>query len=175
MRQLLSPTLPGTTRNVVITPAATPAPSPSPALISSPIPPGGAVLQVDGRTVPVDVQPRPGDAGLLVQGDGWEMTLDGLNRDGQPLGINPQGALPRSGQVPSRQRLDHRARRRQLPMGSQGPEVQGPCRLLHLQGDRLQQGLLGKNQVADYLRALLDREPGDGDRAEGAGPEAVLP
>jgi hypothetical protein len=41
----------------------------------------------------VDVQPRPGNAGLRVQGEGWDMTLDGLNRDGQPLGVNPQGAL----------------------------------------------------------------------------------
>ena len=75
------------------TPTPTPAPSPSPEPIPSPIPPGGSLLQVDGRTVPVDVQPRPGNAGLRVQGEGWDMTLDGLNRDGQPLGVNPQGAL----------------------------------------------------------------------------------
>ena len=59
----------------------------------APIPPGGALLQVDGRTVPVDVQPRPGDAGLRVQGQGWDMLLDGLDRNGQPLGVNSQGAL----------------------------------------------------------------------------------
>ena len=75
------------------TPTPTPAPSPTPAPIPSPIPPGGALLQVDGRTVPVDVQPRPGDAGLRVQGEGWDMTLDGLDRAGRPLGVNPQGAL----------------------------------------------------------------------------------
>ena len=75
------------------TPTPTPAPSPSPEPIPSPIPPGGSLLQVDGRTVPVDVQPRPGNAGLRVQGEGWDMTLDGLNRDGQPLGVNRQGAL----------------------------------------------------------------------------------
>ena len=74
-------------------PTPTPAPSPSPAPIPSPIPPGGALLQVDGRVIPVDVQPRPGDAGLRVQGQGWDMTLDGLDRNGQPLGLNPQGAL----------------------------------------------------------------------------------
>jgi predicted outer membrane repeat protein len=84
---------PGPGPNPTPTPTPTPAPSPSPVPIPSPIPPGGALLQVDGRVVPVDVQQRPGDAGLRVQGQGWDMTLDGLDRDGNPLGLNPQGAL----------------------------------------------------------------------------------
>ena len=57
------------------------------------VPPGGALLQVDGRPVPVQIEPNPGDRGLSVQGEGWELSLEGLGRGGRPLELGPQGAL----------------------------------------------------------------------------------
>ena len=84
-------------------PAPTPGPSspstqdpvrsPSPTSIPGPLRPGGAYLEVDGRIVPVDVERLPGRGGLRVRGQGWDVVLDGLNRNGRPLGLNDQGAL----------------------------------------------------------------------------------
>ena len=48
---------------------------------------------VDGQPAPVTIDPRPGDKGLLVQGDDWRMGLGGLGPDGQQLRLAPSGAL----------------------------------------------------------------------------------
>ena len=75
------------------TPTPTPTGSPTPVPVPSPVEPGGSLLLVDGKPVPVQVDPKPGDDGLTVTGDGWMMDLDGLGSDGKPLNLGPDGVL----------------------------------------------------------------------------------
>ena len=56
--------------------------------------PGAGVLIVNGEKVPVTVRPDAKDDKLLeVSGPGFTMSLAGLNAQGKPLGLTPDGAL----------------------------------------------------------------------------------
>lgn len=48
---------------------------------------------MNGQLTPVIVDPNGSDNGLVVQGDGWRMDLDGLGPDGRPLNLGPDGVL----------------------------------------------------------------------------------
>ena len=61
--------------------------------VPSPLAPGESALTVDGQVTPVVVDPNVSDNGLVVQGDGWRMDLDGLGPDGRPLNLGPDGVL----------------------------------------------------------------------------------
>ena len=56
--------------------------------------PGTGVLIVNGEKVSVTVKPDSKDSKLLeVSGPGFTMSLAGLNAQGKPLGLTPDGAL----------------------------------------------------------------------------------
>ena len=70
----------------------TPAPDPQP--LPAPLTPGESVLQTNGVVDPnVQVNPNQQDNGLQIEGDGWNMDLDGLGPDGKPLNLGPDGSL----------------------------------------------------------------------------------
>ena len=78
--------------NAVTPGGVTPAPDPQP--LPAPLAPGESLLQTNGvvdRDVTVD--PNTRDNGLQIQGDGWNMDLDGLGPDGKPLNLGPDGSL----------------------------------------------------------------------------------
>jgi hypothetical protein len=70
-----------------------PLPTPSPQPLPEPVPAGGSMLTIDGTLAPVEVAPNGRDNGLVVSGDAWTMTLDGLGPDGRPLVLGPNGVL----------------------------------------------------------------------------------
>lgn len=78
-----------------VTPSANPAPTPAPGPqpIPAPLPPGGSSLVVNGAPQPVTVTPNASDDGLRIAADDFEMTLDGLGPDGQPLNLGSDGVL----------------------------------------------------------------------------------
>ena len=92
-----SPT-PTPTASAAIAPAAT-ALGPVTNAANSGVPAGGVaagtgVLIVNGEKVSVTVKPDAKDEKLLeVSGPGFTMSLAGLNAQGQPLGLTPDGAL----------------------------------------------------------------------------------
>lgn len=55
--------------------------------------PGESQYLLDGVPVPVEVDPNPSDNGIVVKGPDWSMTLDGLDRQGEPLNLDPNGYL----------------------------------------------------------------------------------
>ena len=65
-----------------------PAPVPAPALK-----PGEVALNIDGQPQSVNAQPRPNDRGLELTGEGFSVTMTGLDAKGQPLALSPNGAL----------------------------------------------------------------------------------
>jgi hypothetical protein len=74
-----------------VNPAPTPAPGPQP--LPTPIAPGGSSLTVNGVVQQVSVSPNPASNGLQITGDDFELRLDGLGPDGQPLDLGPDGVL----------------------------------------------------------------------------------
>ena len=78
--------------NAVTPGGVTPAPAPVP--LPGPLPPGDSLLQTNGVVDPnVTVDPNSKSDGLVIQGDGWRMDLDGLGPDGKPLNLGPDGSL----------------------------------------------------------------------------------
>ena len=78
--------------NAVTPGGVTPAPEPQP--LPGPLSPGESLLQVNGQPDPsVTVDPNAKDNGLRIEGDGWNMDLDGLGPDGKPLNLGPDGSL----------------------------------------------------------------------------------
>lgn len=78
--------------NAVTPGGVTPAPAPVP--LPGPLPPGDSLLQTNGVVDPnVTVDPNTKSDGLVIQGDGWRMDLDGLGPDGKPLNLGPDGSL----------------------------------------------------------------------------------
>lgn len=67
-------------------------PEPTPVPVA-PLSPGQSALLVDDSPVPVDVAPNASGNGLLVTGESWTMTLDGLGADGLPLALAPGNVL----------------------------------------------------------------------------------
>ena len=78
-----------------VTPSANPAPTPAPGPqpLPTPIPPGGSSLTVNGVVQQMSVSPNPTSNGLQITGDDFELRLDGLGPDGQPLDLGPDGVL----------------------------------------------------------------------------------
>lgn len=78
-----------------VTPSANPAPTPAPGPqpLPAPLPPGGSSLTVNGVPQTVSVTPNTQSNGLRVSGDDFELNLDGLGPDGQPLDLGPDGVL----------------------------------------------------------------------------------
>ena len=74
-------------------PSPEPTPTPEPVPVPTPLAPGDSALTVDGAITPVVVEAKPAENGLVVQGDGWQMDLDGLGPDGAPLNLGPDGVL----------------------------------------------------------------------------------
>lgn len=72
-------------------PAPTPAPGPQP--LPTPLPPGASSLTVNGVPQQMTVTPNTGDNGLTIVSDDFDMSLDGLGPDGQPLDLGPDGVL----------------------------------------------------------------------------------
>lgn len=78
--------------NSVTPGGVTPAPAPVP--LPGPLAPGDSLLQTSGAVDPsVTVDPNTQDNGLQIQGEGWNMDLDGLGPDGKPLNLGPDGSL----------------------------------------------------------------------------------
>ena len=57
------------------------------------LPPGRALMYVNGQPAPVTVTRLPGGGGVGVSGSGTSVILAGRGTDGQPLGLNPDGVL----------------------------------------------------------------------------------
>jgi LPXTG-motif cell wall-anchored protein len=57
------------------------------------VPPGNARVIVDGEEVEVTITAEPGTAGWTMSGDGWRVTLNGLNGDGTAMAVNAEGRL----------------------------------------------------------------------------------
>ena len=59
------------------------------------VPAGQSVLLVDGKPLPVKVTPnnRTDASGLIAEGDGWQMRLQGRGGQNDPLGLTSQQAL----------------------------------------------------------------------------------
>lgn len=78
-----------------VTPSANPAPTPAPGPqpLPAPLPPGASSLTVNGVPQQMTVAPNSGANGLNVVSDDFDMTLDGLGPDGQPLNLSPDGVL----------------------------------------------------------------------------------
>lgn len=79
-----------------VTPSADPAPVPAPPV--QPVPeqltPGGSLLLTNGVVDPnVTVNPNVGEDGLVIVGDDFAMDLDGLDPQGNPLDLGPNGVL----------------------------------------------------------------------------------
>jgi hypothetical protein len=70
----------------------TPAPQPQP--LPTVLEPGESLLQVNGKPVAdVTVDPKPTDKGLTITGPDFAMDLDGLDGQGKPLNLGPDGVL----------------------------------------------------------------------------------
>jgi hypothetical protein len=70
----------------------TPAPQPQP--LPTVLEPGESLLQVNGKPVAdVTVDPKPTDKGLTITGPDFAMDLDGLDGQGTPLNLGPDGVL----------------------------------------------------------------------------------
>lgn len=74
-----------------VNPAPTPAPGPQP--LPTPLPPGGSSLTVNGVPQQMTVAPNTSDNGLQIVSDDFDMSLDGLGPDGQPMDLGPDGVL----------------------------------------------------------------------------------
>ncbi len=72
-------------------PGAAPVPSPQP--VSKRLRPGRSQLIVDGSLRPVTVKPSASDQGVTISGDGFSMDLDGLDANGKPMNLGPDGVL----------------------------------------------------------------------------------
>ena len=101
------PPVPSVTTSATPAPTPTPTPTASTATVLGPVTntansgvpaggvaPGTGVLIVNGEKVSVTVKPdAKDDKRLEVSGPGFTMSLAGLNAQGQPLGLTPDGAL----------------------------------------------------------------------------------
>lgn len=79
-------------------PQPTPTPSPSPTEPPAPEPvpplaPGDAYLTVDGAPQPVTVEPNTQSDGVTIAGSEFDMELQGLDRQGEPLNLSADGVL----------------------------------------------------------------------------------
>ena len=79
-------------------PQPTPTPSPSPTEPPAPEPvpplaPGDAYLTVDGAPQPVTVEPNTQSDGVNISGSEFDMELQGLDRQGEPLNLSADGVL----------------------------------------------------------------------------------
>ena len=67
--------------------------APTPVPVPSDVKPGESLVIVDGVAEQVSVTPQPDNDRLTVQGEGWDMGLDGLSPTGMPLKLGPGGML----------------------------------------------------------------------------------
>ena len=80
----------------VPTPTPTPTPSPTPTPTPEPVPPlppGDAYLTEDGVPQPVTVEPNTQSDGVNISGSEFDMDLQGLNGQGEPLNLGADGVL----------------------------------------------------------------------------------
>ena len=75
-----------------VTPSAGPVPAPDPVPVP-PLDPGESFLTVDGVPAPVGVNPNGEDNGVDIAGDDFAMDLQGLDGQGRPLDLGPDGVL----------------------------------------------------------------------------------
>ena len=61
--------------------------------VPSDVKPGESLVIVDGVAGQVSVTPQPDNDGLTVQGEGWDMGVDGLSPTGTSLPLGPGGVL----------------------------------------------------------------------------------
>ena len=80
------------TLQVSVAAAPTPPPAPDPVPVP-PLEPGGSYLTVDGVPQKVEVKPNPQSTGVDITGDDFSMNLQGLDGQGQPLKLAPDGVL----------------------------------------------------------------------------------
>ncbi len=95
-------TSPSPSPSVLVVPSVSPSPSPASddqrldevrTSEVATLPPGRAVMYVNGQPVAVSVTRLPGGGGVGVSGSGTSIILAGRGSDGQPLGLNPDGVL----------------------------------------------------------------------------------
>lgn len=72
-------------------PGVVPVPGPQP--VSKRLRPGRSQLIEDGKPQSVTVEPGEGDKGVRIVGDSFSMDLDGLNAQGRPMNLGPDGVL----------------------------------------------------------------------------------
>lgn len=83
----------GTSNPVTPSTNPEPAPAPGPQPLPVPLPPGGSSLTVNGVPQQMRVAPNTSDNGLQIVSDDFDMSLDGLGPDGQPMDLGPDGVL----------------------------------------------------------------------------------
>jgi outer membrane protein OmpA-like peptidoglycan-associated protein len=66
-----------------------------PQVPETPLPLGQGNALIDGKPAEISVEPNSevSPSGLIMTGDGFSMSLAGVNRANQPLGLTPEGAL----------------------------------------------------------------------------------
>jgi len=76
------------------TPAEDPQPpAPTPQPIPAPLAPGENSAQENGQPIAIEVDPNPQDTGVVITGTGFGMEIDGLDAEGRPLNLGPNGVL----------------------------------------------------------------------------------
>ena len=75
-----------------VTPSAGPVPAPDPVPVP-PLEPGQSSVTVDGVPLQVTVEPNDRTNGVDITGDDFAMNLQGLDAQGKPLNLGPDGVL----------------------------------------------------------------------------------
>lgn len=90
----VTPVAPPTPRppRPVPTPTPTPSPTPTPVPVP-PLAPGGSVVTVDGKPQQVTSGPNAQGDAVDISGEGFAVQMQGLDGEGKPLAVGPDGAL----------------------------------------------------------------------------------